>query len=253
MSVLQQDAKKQAAAARAKELEATRYIEDVVMTEEELRLDAALLEVERAAAEVVRAAQPGNPVVIAEQARAAFAQKADAFVTSFIVDDRPKLVWSLRRWREANDEAERMEAILKAEVRRAKAKLDRREEWFLYKIGGYARTLKRDTPKSVRVPEAGVRVEFRDKPGGWRVVDSAAFMAYATNRLGPIASMSKGVVEQRIVLNEAAAKKVAEEWAMEHAKANGGEVPGFPGMEYEDEVPEGKLVLVRIKADQPEA
>lgn len=256
--------------------EAERFLEDVAADVDELTLDAALAAAENfSQREYHEAVSRMTPAEAAAHLHRLQAERQDEFVSSFMVDSRRALAWAVRRVREAEDELDRTKAAMQAEVSRLERRFERREEMLAYKIEGFARSIPpkaRDSDIGIRVPEAAMRIELRDKKGGWKVLDSGLAMSALALRLGldvleaaagddPMALMNlnadearrvgmaelvkRGVVEIRHDLHESRAKALAADLVAKHAARNGGAVIDIEGMVDEPHIPEGKMVLVR--------
>ena len=117
-----------------------------------------------------------------------------------------KFVWACKKVDEADTRLDKVKAQCRSSLSRAKARAERRDGWFSWRIREFAKRLKEagkfDTDCSVRVPEAGVRVELYERKPGIRVVDDDACVAAMIEHHGVFKCIELGLLEERYAVKK---------------------------------------------------
>lgn len=199
-------------------------------------LDRALIDAESVESELLVDGEPPQ-----EAARLA-ADRRREYNVGFQINTRGVAAWAARKVLEARARLEAVKDIWRREVARAERVLEDRKGFFEEKLHEWAKTQPRDTKKGIRMPEAGLRLEFQDRHfGGVEVLDSAELCSAIVEKIGLLDARELGLVKITTQLEESAAKS----WLSD--PVNREVVPEGLGYSYSppETVPDGKLKIVK--------
>lgn len=208
-----------------------------------LRLEADLLGVEDADATAIddHKVKDANALAIIDKAAA---EARSAYVERFQVDDRRKALWAARKITEARNSFENMKEVLKKEVARLEARFERREAFFKDKLRGWASGQPNEGKKGgvyhiVRLPEAGVRLEFRPRDeDGLEILDEEQLLASLLEHVGSLVAYELGLVKS--------APKLVIGAVREYLSKNPEIVPKLDGVVERKKTDDKNLVIVRL-------
>jgi hypothetical protein len=165
-------------------------------------------------------------------------EAAAEYAKGLTVDTREGVAWAVRKILDARDELSRVKAAQRSEVARAKRQLEAREEWFRERIYSWFVNQERDTPSSVRLPEAQARIQAYTIKSGVRIEDERLAVAAILEDVGTFEALRLGLIESIY--------KVRRETVVNHV-LNTGQL--FSGVSLDPQDREA-IKLVGVRADK---
>ena len=197
-----------------------------------------------------------DPIKAQEALEKEQAERRRAYLAAFRVESRRHAAWYARKWIETKQRIERQKRARDAEIQRLQRKLDLLREVQPALIE-WAKQQERDTKTSIRLPEAGARVQFYDKKAAADVADEADLLSWITETMGEFQALDRGLVESKIRLKVSAVKEYLEQHAMPDEALGAFVYPDtgetVPGVVYQPAHEAVKIVTVqkRKKGEQP--
>lgn len=215
-------------------------VEDAGMIAGQATLDQTLLLVESAGFRLVEELESEtHDAITAQDISKASSEARSKFTEGFQIASRGLAAWAARKVIDAKNHLEDAKEAFRAQVRRLERTYEGRKEFFEEKLKSWALTqpIEPGTKGTVRLPEAGVRLELRDdQTGGVRIVDEKALVEEILAKEGHFAAVEKGLLKQTYALQEGRAK----EYIAALGKWDG------DGAEVAPVEPTKKLVIVRV-------
>lgn len=205
------DDKKRRDRERREEKKSEEKREDIVrMAHDDAReamLDSELIETEAFESELIDTERiAGGDIDSDAMAKHGF-EKRQSYKQTFEVRDRGVAAWAARKISEARTFWENLKKTMRLETTRAERRFETRKEFFERKLWEWAAKQPRDTRKSIRLPEACVRLEFCDlETGGVDIFDAAELKSKIIEAFGVLEAEELGLIHTRYELDEGAAR-----------------------------------------------